>query len=169
MVAGRWVINPAFLELGKLADRKVPNVRGKGTEANQVRMALTIINSLHWREETLIYPEASHFEEADWDKKQTKILAEIVSDNVSTEWIKKNIRTTTFPYLPWGGNPASIMEAAKDYLQYGIDGIKLTIISDDSDNDLVDHVETGFRYPIYGFIKLSMPQSINRENVMVLL
>ena len=170
MVSGRWVLNPAFLELGKLADRKVPNVVGKGTEANQVMMALVIINSIHFREGTLIHPDASDFEEADWNAEQADILVEIVDEYVTPEWVKENIKTTVFPQLPWGGNPETIHDAAKDYLQYGIDGTKLTIVSDDSyDYNLVEHGVSGFRYPIYGFIKIIMPQSINRENVMVLL
>lgn len=167
MVSGRWVINPAFLELGKVADRKVPNVAGKGTEANQVMMALVIINSIHWRDdETLIKPEDNHFEEQGWDEEQTEILVDIIDKNITSEWVKKNVKTKVFPHLPWGGNPKTIHETAKDYLQYGVDGTKLRIVSDDSDNDLVDHVVSGFRYPIYGFIKRIIPQAINKKVVV---
>lgn len=167
MVSGRWVINPAFLELGKIADRKVPNVAGKGTEANRVMMALVIINSLHWRDDgTLITPEDSHFEEGTWDKEQAGILVDIIDETINSEWVKKNVKTTVFPYLPWGGNPNTIKDTAKDYLQYGIDGTELRIISEDNNNDLVDHIVTGFRYPIYGFIKRVIHQAINKKVVV---
>jgi hypothetical protein len=167
MVSGRWVINPAFLELGKLADRKVPDVVGKGTEVNQVMMALAIINSLHWSDYgKLIYPEDDHFKEQSWDEEQAGILVDIVDENISPEWVKENVKTTVFPHLPWGGNPITISDTAKDYLQYGIDGTNLRIVSDNSDNDLVDHVTSGFRYPIYGFIKMVIPQSINKKVVL---
>ena len=167
MVLGRWVLNPAFLELGKHADRKVPDVAGKGTEVKQVMMALTIINSLHWRENTIIYPKRQEIEnDGGWTEKQAIILRELIVDYITPKWIEKNVRTNVFPNIAWGGNHNTIRDTAKKYLEYGIDGTNLRIISDDVGNDLVDDVVSGFRYPIYGFVNKIIPQAINKKVVV---
>lgn len=163
-----WKLNPAFLELGKLADQKVPNVGGKGTEVNQVMMALVIINLLQWRENKMIYPEVHEIEgDGGWTEKQAIVLAELIADNITPKWIDKNVRTNVFPNIAWGGHHSVIRDAAKQYLEYGIDGTNLRIISDDGfDTDLVEEVESGFRYPIYGFIIKDIPQSINKKVII---
>ena len=167
MVSGRWVLNPAFLELGKHADRKVPDVAGKGTEVNQVMMALTIINSLHWRENTITYPKWQEVEnDGGWTKEQAIILRELIVDYITPKWIDKNVRTNVFPNIAWGGNHTTISDTAKKYLKYGIDGINLKIVSDDTGNNLVEDVVSGFRYPIYGFVNKMIPQAINKKVVV---
>lgn len=171
--SNQWIINPVFLDLGKLADRRIAGVAGKGTEVNQVAFALAIINSLHWVVGIIAYPSQEDWEEMGFTNDQADVLVELVRGIVTPDWIKRNVSfdwcggKEYVPSFAWGGHWDDIRSTAKRYLQEGInESLSMKINPNVDEPVMVDDVN-GFSYPVYGFILTkSFPQSINKMQII---
>lgn len=172
MDSGIWVINPAFLQMGRLAYQEIINqlpqswAHGDGTdkELTEILLALVIINSIHWRHSMIRYPNTKHFLDAGISTPIGEKLETFIKKQIDEKWLKKNIKTTLLPDLAWGGAPDVIRETAKAYLKDGVDGFNLSAKIGDSngeEEEVIFDRSSGFSFPIYGFIMRIIPQSIN--------
>jgi len=176
MASEMWKINPAFLEVGRLAYQELIEelsqedwnyADGTDKELTEILLALVIINSISWRNSKIIYPTSDQFLESGVSEPVAAKLETIVKEQIDEKWLKENVKTTLLPDIAWGGDPNVIKDTAKAYLKDGVDGFNLSASMGDSNEvELIVDKSTGFSFPIYGFVNRKYPHAINKKVVL---